>query len=1534
MPIPQDELFEPIAVVGMSGRFPGARNVEEFWQNLCAGLECISTFSAQDLLADGVDPAIMTDPRHVSRGGVVPDADLFDAQFFGFSPREAEIIDPQQRLFLECAWEGLESAGHDPDRFDGLIGVYGGCSFSTYALQLHSLNVPGLDFLLGNDKDYLATRTAYKLNLKGPALTVQTACSTSLVAVCLAVQALRNFECDMAIAGGATISVPQRQGYIFRDGGILSPDGHCRTFDASAKGIVPGNGVAVVVLRRLSDALASGDPIDAVIKGVAVNNDGAAKVGFTAPSVQGQTEAIATALTQAGFSPDTIGYVEAHGTATPLGDPIEVTALTQVFGPAARGAKTCAIGSVKTNVGHLDSAAGVTGLIKAVLALKHGVIPKSLHFEAPNPQIEFSNSPFFVNEACRDWQLNGTPRRAGVSSFGIGGTNAHVVLEEAPERGGTSAVRPTQVITLSARSAAALASAKANLAGYLTRNPKASLADVAFTSHVGRKAFDHRCAVLCHDWSDAVAALQNERGDLITTNVCGQSPPQVVFMFPGQGTQHLNMGRNLYAQIPFFRAEFDRCADFLAPLLDFDLRDELYPDNEDIDSLSERLTQTLVAQPALFTIEYSLARLWMHWGVAPQAMIGHSIGELVAAALAGVFTFEQALVAVAARGQIMQEMPHGAMLAIPLSEDDVASLIDTELSIAAVNAPTLCVVAGEAAAVNRFAAKLDKLGVAATPLHTSHAFHSPTMDEAARRLPVPLAGMDLKAPAIPFASNTTGTWITADQASDPDYWGRHVRATVRFADGLRTVSASANTVLLEVGPGSVLSILARAGGNGARGGLVLASLPGAKDKGSALARVVDTAGKLWTAGVGIDWFAFHENEKPRRLPLPTYPFERQRYWVGAAAEKAVADPVSVGRHNDIAEWFYVPAWTRTPAPDIDLSSEPADRKKTFLLFKDARGLGAALAKELRADRRRVIEVVPGSGYRPNGDTFTIDPRHWADYLKLVRDLKAAGTIPDCVVHGWALTGAPTRDDFDGAQDLGFFSLLNLGRALGQECVGDRIAITVLSSALHAVSGEEAIAPEKATLLAACRGIPQEYPNLRVRSIDTPVPSDPRSKSVLVRRILAEILQHGGDPVVAYRRGHRWVQSFLPHGLGRSVKTPRLLRQGGVYLITGGLGEIGLRIAEELAQGVQAKLVLVGRTPVPPPQDWEAWLSAHDAWDPTTKRIEGLKRISSAGGEVLTVCADAGDAHAMRAAFDQATDRFGTINGIVHGAGMTAEHGFRMIGEIDRSLCEEHFRGKARGAQTVLALAAGHHDLDFVVFLSSISSILAGLGFIPYAAANLYLDALADRENRRCNFPCISINWDGWDFSRTSQPGEQVGAAPVIYPDDGMEAFRRILDSSPGPQVVVAAGDLHARQLQWVMQVQEAAPPPTIGGYQRPTLSTDYAPARNKTEQKIAEIWQSLLGINRIGIHDNFFELGGHSLLGIQVISRMRESFRIEISVRNIFDAPTISQLAAVVGAGEPILTDRTDRISRALDQVERLSEEEMHSLIRAQRSAV
>src|SRR5689334_704855 len=678
------EEVEGIAIVGMAGRFPGARNLDEFWRNLHDGVEAISSFSEEELRAAGIDSALLRDPAYVKAGGILEDIELFDASFFGINHREAEMMDPQHRVFLECAWEALENAGYNSDSYDARIGVYAGHGLTSYLLSnLYSNRqsiwaLSGGQSLLGNEKDYLSTRVSYKLNLSGPSISVQTACSTSLVAVHLACQSLLNGECSMALAGGVTISVPQKAGYKYEEGGIMSPDGHCRTFDASAKGTVAGSGVGIVVLKRLEDALASGDTIHAVIKGSAINNDGSQKAGYTAPSIEGQAAVISEALHMAGVEAATIGYVEAHGTGTVLGDPIEVAALTQAFRAGTDAKEFCAIGSVKSAIGHADTAAGVAGLIKTVLALKHKQLPPSLHFEVPNPGIDFADSPFYVNAKLGEWTSNGTPRRAGISSFGIGGTNAHVIVEEAPDGAAAGTVRPLHLITLSAKTAGALATSAGNLAAHLRQHPELNVADVAHTLQRGRKAFDHRLVVVCRDLDEAVAALEAQDARVVTS-VQETNDHPVLFMFPGQGAQHPGMSAELYEVEPAFRKQIDLCSELLRPHLGCDLRSLLYPSQENFDEAGERLKQTMFTQPALFVVEYALAKLWLSWGVRPRAMIGHSIGEYVAACLAGVLSLEDALMLVAMRGRLMQSTPPGAMIAVPLPDGELRPLLPEPL---------------------------------------------------------------------------------------------------------------------------------------------------------------------------------------------------------------------------------------------------------------------------------------------------------------------------------------------------------------------------------------------------------------------------------------------------------------------------------------------------------------------------------------------------------------------------------------------------------------------------------------------------------------------------------------------------------------------------------------------------------------------------------------------------------------------------------------------------------------------------------------
>ncbi|GET39923.1 type I polyketide synthase [Microseira wollei] len=883
------DAFKDIAIIGMAGRFPGAKNLEEFWQNLQDGVESVNSFNDAELIAAGVDKNLINDPNYVKAGAILEDVDLFDAPFFDFNPKEAENTDPQHRLFLECAWSALENAGYDSSRCESRIGVYAGAALNTY-LALNTDNDPigsvsSFQKLIGNDKDFLSTRVSYKLNLSGPSITVQTACSTSLVAIALAYQSLLNYQCDMALAGGISIIVPEKTGYLYQEGGILSKDGHCRAFDAKASGTIVGNGVGVVVLKRLADAIADGDCIHAIIKGVAINNDGANKVGYTAPSVDGQVEVVSEALTLAGVDPETITYIEAHGTGTSLGDPIELAALTNVFRDSTEKKGFCAIGSLKTNIGHLNTAAGVAGLIKTVLALQHKLIPPSLNFAQPNPQIDFTNSPFYVNTQLQAWQPGKTPRRAGVSSFGFGGTNAHVILEEAPtgkkqgSKGAGEQGRKHQLLVVSAKTRSALETATANLAKYLNQHPEIDLADVAYTLQVGRREFNHRCMVVCKDIKDAATLLESQP---VFAHCQENIKRSIVFMFPGQGSQYANMARELYESEPVFREQIDDCAELLQPLLGRDLRHILYPDVEDTEEFTEKLQQTAIAQPALFAIEYALAKLWMEWGVHPKAMIGHSIGEYVAACLAGVFSLEDALALVAARAQLMQQLPGGTMLVVHLTEKECQTLLNPELSLAAVNGPSLCVVSGSTAAIDVLENQLVSAGVECQRLHTSHAFHSSMMNPILDSFTQRVKKIRLNPPQIPYLSNVTGTWITAAQATDPSYWSKHLRSTVRFADGLFELMKEPANILLEVGPGRTLSTLAKRHPERAAEQVILSSVRHPQQNDSDVAFLLNALGQLWLAGVQVDWLGFYSHQERHRLPLPTYPFERQRYWIQAS----------------------------------------------------------------------------------------------------------------------------------------------------------------------------------------------------------------------------------------------------------------------------------------------------------------------------------------------------------------------------------------------------------------------------------------------------------------------------------------------------------------------------------------------------------------------------------------------------------------------------------------------------------------------------
>jgi acyl transferase domain-containing protein len=1344
--------IEGVAIIGMAGRFPGAQDLTEYWRNLRDGVETIQVFTDEELKGAGVDAARLSHPNFIKAKGAIENGDQFDSAFFGFTPREAELMDPQHRLFMECVWAALENSGYDADRYPGSVGLYGGQSMNSYLL-LNLMSNPELLESVGllqasiqNRNDHLTTHVAYKLNLKGPSLTIQTACSTSLVAVHQACQSLLNCECDMAVAGGVSVTVPLKNGYSYLDGGIYSPDGHCRAFDEKAQGTVEGNGAGAIVLKRLADALADGDTIHAVIRGSAVNNDGSLKVGYTAPGVSGQAEVITEAHAVSGVEPETITYVETHGTGTALGDPVEIEALQQAFRQSTEAKRFCGIGSVKTNIGHLDAAAGVAGLIKTVLALEHKQVPPTLNFESENPRIDFANSPFFVNAELSEWKTtNGTPRRAGVSSFGIGGTNAHIVLEEAPERIASETGKRWHLLPLSARTTTALDVATSNLHAHLKDNPGLDVADVAHTLQVGRKQFNHRRVVVCRDTDDAVRALETLDARRVFTSLQEPRDRPVVFMFPGQGAQYVRMGQDLYNSESVFREQVDLCSQMLEPHLGFDLRQVLYPNDKNFEEATRSINQTFITQPALFVTEYALAKQWMAWGVTPRAMIGHSIGEYVAACLAGVLSLEDALRLVAARGRLIQSLPSGSMLVVSMPEQRIRLLLEkhSQLSLAASNAPELFTVSGPHEAIDALEAELKSEQLMVRRLHTSHAFHSQMMEPILAPFIEEVAKAKLNAPSIPYISNVTGAWVTAAEATDPTYWARHIRHTVHFGEGAGELFKDPQRLLLEVGPGNTLSVLVRHHPQRGAGQMVLSSLRRPDEQEPDEAIMLTTLGRLWLANVNVDWPTLYTGEARRRVALPTYPFERQRYWVEAQARNGAASRSSLLQKNsNIAEWFYAPSWRRS-----DLTSRtPLNERRRWLIFADEAGIGAALRERLERIGQQVITVRAGEEFSPSaGATYTVNPGKREDYQALLKEIGAVSDIGQTIVHLWNVTSQAA--DAEALLSRSFYSLLFLAQALGDQLLTmqpadeqaeEKLRIHVVSNELQEVTGEENLCPEKATLVGPCRVITQEYRNITCQSIDVTIPEDSAREQLLDQLLVEMSAKEDPALVVAYRGRHRWVQDFEPLRLD-APETPVHLRDRGVYLITGGMGGMGLELAEYLASAVHARLILVGRTPLPAREEWDEWVATHDEADEVSFRIQKVRAIEAAGGEVLVATADVANEEQMKTVVEQARSQFGEINGVVHAAGVA---GGGIIQLKTSSMAGNVLAPKVTGTR-VLDQVLQNAPLDFFLMCSSRSSVLGGFGNVDYCAANAYLDAFAHYKRQQQGALTVSIDWDAW-----------------------------------------------------------------------------------------------------------------------------------------------------------------------------------------------
>jgi phthiocerol/phenolphthiocerol synthesis type-I polyketide synthase E len=1471
-----------IAIIGMAGRFPACDSVDELWRAVVEGRSCIRFFTDEELVAAGISREVIGDPSYVKARGWFDGQERFDAEFFGISPGEAALIDPQQRVFLECAWNALEDAGYAVNRLDVRVGVFAGCGVNSY-LQLNL--GPGRDFLadpdpmpliLGNEKDFLPTRVSFKFGLTGPSVNVQTACSTSLVAVHMACESLRSGECDVVLAGGASIFA-RKSGYYHQPGGITSPDGYCRPFDRHAAGFVPGNGAGVVVLKRLEDALRDSDRVHAVILGSAVGNDGAGKVGFAAPSVHGQTRTIGEALALAGVRASEIGYAQTHGTGTELGDWVEIAALRE-----ALGSHPLALGAVKANVGHLDTAAGVCGLITTALAVERAVIPPIANLEQPNPKLFVEGDLLELPRAARAW--SDRERRACVNSLGLGGTNAHVVLAQAPESTPRSAARPWQPVLLSGRSPQSVGAASQALARAMDGSDL-ELVDVAHTLAVGRISQSYRRATVASSVAETVGWLESSTSEVVEA----PAGASVAFMFPGGGAQHVGMGRALYAQEPAFRRACDECMRALRERHGVEL-EGLFSGELD-DGAAGLLRRPAFGLPALFTVEYALAQLWTSLGVKPSILIGHSLGEYTAAVVAGVFDREDALAIVVARGRLFESLPRGLMLSVPLSEADARTLLPKGVSIAAVNGPELCVLSGRCAAIEELAVTLERQGVPSQILQIDVAAHSEVVDSVLPDFRTVMSKATLHPPRIPLVSNVTARELANDEATSLEYWVNHLRQTVRFGDGLAQAVQNGATVLLEVGPGRTLTRLAQAAlpTTAAASSLVrvIASQYHPHEQTDQRFALLEAATKLWTSGIDVDWKPVFEPDCPRRVSLPGTVFQRSRHWVEPSRRE---DPRPARFGPADCGWSSV--WVPRPASSAEALPGSA------LVFS-AGQTGDRAADRLRECGVQVTTVVPGAAFaKLDQDRYAVRPGANEDVLALFRALGRSHGL-DCIVHLWAVEPHPvgplgTLWEEPVREDLarGPLALLALVQGLYANGVPKLVRLVVGTREVFEVVGDEGSVPIHATTHGFAHALTRELSELRYVGMDLERPAPGSCPSDAADTLVSELRSMGGmegrSLVVAHRRGARRVRDYVRTPLPRPKDD--VFRPSGCYLITGGLGGLGLAFAQHLAARVQARLVLVGR---------------RRAGEPATVREEQLSEqhrsaISEcrrSGSDVLVLAADLAQAADVGRALGAARARFGRIDGVIHAAGHAAG-GLAALKSADE--LSTVLGPKLEGTVALLAELAAEPP-DFIALCSALDAQLGTLGVADHCAANAFLDAVAPHAARSLGTRVVSIGWQAW---------REVGqAADTAIPEllrerreqslrqgfsnvEGIEVLERCLTLG-APHVVTATTDLH-RLIADAEAVAAMAPALESSQPAERRPLTEYVAPTTTLEQLVCSGMSTLLGIPQVGIHDNFFELGGHSLLGLSLMNRLRQALEVAVPLAVLVRCPTPALLAAAL----------------------------------------
>ncbi len=1460
-------MSEHVAVVGMAARVPRAQSVDEMWDRLVDGRDCIEHFAANPDPPNELDELLMQHGTSVYAGGVLDDIAAFDPGFFGFSRLDGELLDPQHRVFLEVARHALDDAAAPPGRSIATA-VFAGCAMSSY-LQHNLLANPDVvarvgayPLVLGNDKDFLATRVSYKLGLGGPSMSVQTACSTSLVAVHMAVQSLLARECDAALAGGVSIRVPQRRGYLHQPGGVLSVDGRCRPFDSRATGFVPGNGAAVLVLRRLDDAIAEGDAIRAVVRASAVNNDGADRLSFTAPGLDGQVRVLSEALGLSGLLPHEVTLVEAHGTATALGDAVEFAALERVYG---RADTTCLIGSAKANFGHLDAAAGAVGLIKAVLSLEREMVPPLVHFETPNPKLEIERSRFRIPAAPVSWPRGDCARRVAVTSLGLGGTNAHVVLEEAPAR---ERRRPApdraRVIPVSAQDQGALAVRASDVTAAIRGTDDEHVADLAFSLATRPDAFAQRLALVVGD-GDRTPRRRAIRS---------AAAPRVAFAFPGGGAQHVAMAAPLARREPAFAAELDHAISLVEPLVDADLRAAVLGQG---DGAAMTLRRPGIGLPALFCVQFATARLLRGWGIEPDAVIGHSAGEYAAACVAGVLSEIDAARLVVTRSAGFDALPASAMLSVSLDEAAMRSYLSARdgLEVSAINTPAHTVIGGLLEAIEAIQRELEASGVPCRRVHVDVAAHTSLVAGVAEQLVDVARTMPMAPPVIGWVSNISGTWLAADDVR-AEYWGEHLCRTVRFWEGLRTLSEAPGRIVLDIGPGETIRpLFDHVGETGDAQVVSVAAGPHAD--ASADVMLAAAVGELWSAGVGVDWAAMYARERRRRVRLPPYPFQRVRCWI----EPGPGRRAQPGARTDGC--LYVPVLV--PAPERG----PQGLDGTWLVLGDGSALAAAVTGALLQRGVDVVTVEAGEVHEQVG------PRA---YRLPLADDDAIAALLEAIGRGCVLAGAlAVWDREPGDATLPYHATVAFAKAAGRAPASAPRRFVVVTRCAERV-------PELALASAAAAVIERETPDLTCSTIDLdPHDDDELAADRLVRELAAE-----PAPALIVRDGVAQVERF------RRVAPPARpvqLRPGGVWIVSGGLGAIGRTLAVHLARTANARLVLVGRRPVPAQASWPS-LGGEDA-----ERIAALREIAATGGAYVVVTGDVAERTVAEEAVRIARERFGGVHGLIHAAGVPAG-GLAQLRDPGQS--EAVLRPKVRGARE-LGRALGDTELDVVVLCSALDTVLATPGQAEHCAANAFLDATASGTLFRAR-RTVSIAWSAWrdigQAARAEVPAalrewRELTMASAITAAEGCQLFDHALALADVPKVVTSVSDVEElREFARGASVRDVA----AATLQHPDRTAGQADLRSPVEERVSELWTALLNVQAISRDEDFFALGGHSLAAMQLASLLRETFDVPVPLEGLLARATVAEQAELV---ETLVMEQIEQLSN--DEVLRRLEE-------------